>query len=498
MENRTTDQVHAFTYDWSSKRPHDSVGDGNRAGTWRTAKLGAVSIFDIPSRTNPSFSSQASMEDDMDSLFEGMVLFTPVQLSDPPPPAPPRPQPQPVDPPLPHPPAAASPSSSEPLDENLFSDLTLVTPLPVLPQNGQEEPKLSSSTSIESGVVNGNSIRGREAAPPSMARQVLRKKKRAAGLRIGYGRQEIEHEPPPHPSLSPSPSPVPIDAVSATSSDVRSKQDTSSIDSLNSQSGGSEQDTSHTSVPTVQVDHEPAPSPPLASAETKSEHESIDTGDGNDDPLKDNNDSIEARFDRIKAEISEKLEQAGELVAALSVAKKEATRKRRKAAERMNLASARLKELERSLEEACEAEDFETAERVSESIAGADKEKEALADALRDAEAECDGVDEQMQQVLEAQIAAEEECVSLLKSFSLVNCSTSPLFSGFPMMQMMSFSAFCDLFPEKAYVCGKASDELTLTFWLTELHFSEFTLEETMAISPRTCGCFLVSRNIKC
>ncbi|KAK4794447.1 hypothetical protein SAY86_012441 [Trapa natans] len=355
------------------------------------------------------------MEDDMDSLFEGMVLFTPTQLSDSPPPAPP--PHEPIEPPLP--PATPSPSSSEPLDENLFSDLTLVTPLPVLTENGQEEPKPISSKSIESVAVTGNSVGVREAAPPTVARQVSRKKKRAAGLRIGYGRHEIEHEPPSHPSISPSHSSIQIDAVSTTSSDVRSKQDTSSIDSISSQSGPSEQDTSLPSIPAVQADHEPGPSPPLASAETKSEHESLGRDEGSDDPLKDNSYWIESKFDRVKALVSEKLEQARELVTALSVAKKEATRKRRKAVEKVNLASARLKELEKSLEEACEAEDFETAERVSESIAGADEEKGALMNALRDAEAECDGVDEQMQQVLEAQIAAEEECVSLLESFSL-------------------------------------------------------------------------------
>ncbi|KAK4753091.1 hypothetical protein SAY87_021889 [Trapa incisa] len=361
------------------------------------------------------------MEDDVDSLFEGMVLFTPTQLSDSPPPPPPEPIELPL-PPHSHPPplAAPSPTSAEPLDENLFSDLTLVTPLPVLIENGQEEPKASSSKSIEPGAVNGNSIGSREAAPPSVARQVSRKKKRAAGLRIGYGRHEIEYEPPSHPSTSPSLSPVPIHAVSATPSDVRSKQDTSSVDSVSFQSGRSEQDSSLAFIPAVQADTEPAPSPL-----TKPEHESVDRGEGDDDPSKDNSDSIEAKFHRVKDEISERLEQARELVAALSMAKKEATRKRRKAAERVNLASARLKELEKSLEEACEAEDFETAERVSESIAGSDKEKEILTNALRDAEAECDGVDEQMQQVLEAQISAEEECVSLLESLTLAASTKS-------------------------------------------------------------------------
>ncbi|OWM89631.1 hypothetical protein CDL15_Pgr024379 [Punica granatum] len=79
------------------------------------------------------------MEDDMDSLFEGMVLFTPSQLSDPP--LVPQPQPQPIDPSPPPPldPPAAS-SSSELLNENLFFDHTLITPLPGYPGTATKSP----------------------------------------------------------------------------------------------------------------------------------------------------------------------------------------------------------------------------------------------------------------------------------------------------------------------------------------------------------------------
>lgn len=93
-------------------------------------------------------------------------------------------------------------------------------------------------------------------------------------------------------------------------------------------------------------------------------------------------------------------------------------RKRRKAAENVTLASTKHKELEKSMEEACEAEDFEMAEKVSESLAAAEKERQALVDALRASEAECDAIDAKMQEVLNAQIAAEDECVSLLENFS--------------------------------------------------------------------------------
>ncbi|ERN11470.1 hypothetical protein AMTR_s00022p00088470 [Amborella trichopoda] len=74
--------------------------------------------------------------------------------------------------------------------------------------------------------------------------------------------------------------------------------------------------------------------------------------------------------------------------------------------------------METELEEACESEDFERAERVSESLAAAEKAKEAALTSLREAEAECDSVDLRMQEVLESQVAAEEEGVLLLQQFA--------------------------------------------------------------------------------
>ena len=148
----------------------------------------------------------------MDSLFEGMVLFNPSQLAsdqdqqnhhqeqqqqdhhqeqqqqqqdhqdnhhdpiNPPPPIP-------IDAPTTTADSESTTSSlnsnshstSQPLDENLFSDLTIVAPLETLPpsQNSSSTPSISITTTTR--------------AIPSISRQVSRKKKRA-GLRIGYGR----------------------------------------------------------------------------------------------------------------------------------------------------------------------------------------------------------------------------------------------------------------------------------------------------------------------
>ncbi|XP_076888345.1 uncharacterized protein LOC143538747 [Bidens hawaiensis] len=75
--------------------------------------------------------------------------------------------------------------------------------------------------------------------------------------------------------------------------------------------------------------------------------------------------------------------------------------------------------MEKELEEAVESEDFETAERVSDGLASAEKNQEVLLIALREAEAECDEIDSKMQEALELQIVAEEECAELLKSFAV-------------------------------------------------------------------------------
>ncbi|XP_076888317.1 uncharacterized protein LOC143538714 [Bidens hawaiensis] len=75
--------------------------------------------------------------------------------------------------------------------------------------------------------------------------------------------------------------------------------------------------------------------------------------------------------------------------------------------------------MEKELEEAVESEDFETAERVSDSLALAEKNKEVLLIALREAETEFDAIDSKMQEALELQIVAAEECTELLKSFAV-------------------------------------------------------------------------------
>ncbi|XP_076888359.1 uncharacterized protein LOC143538766 [Bidens hawaiensis] len=130
-------------------------------------------------------------------------------------------------------------------------------------------------------------------------------------------------------------------------------------------------------------------------------------------------DSIELRYEHVKKHVAEKLNYAQQAVAAVSAKWKEIFRNRRKAAGELNLASVKYKEMEKELEEAVESEDFETAERVSDSLALAEKNKEVLLIALREAETEFDAIDSKMQEALELQIVAAEECTELLKSFAV-------------------------------------------------------------------------------
>jgi excinuclease UvrABC nuclease subunit len=85
-----------------------------------------------------------------------------------------------------------------------------------------------------------------------------------------------------------------------------------------------------------------------------------------------------------------------------------------------SIASAH-KDLERELEEAYEAEYFERAKRISDSIAALEKENDRLLMAMRDAEIDYDSMDSELQDILESHIAVEEEVDALLKQFAKVN-----------------------------------------------------------------------------
>ncbi|KAJ8747884.1 hypothetical protein K2173_014531 [Erythroxylum novogranatense] len=294
-----------------------------------------------------------SEEDNMDSLFEGMVLFSPSQLGN-----------DKVDDDNDdddelkkigygdeddHRTSISNRASipeqqhqkiHEALDENLFSDLTVVTP------------------------PNPNTHR----------QSISRKKKRGTGLRrIGYGRLDDTDDDP--------------SSLHSPTSTYRNLQE------LKIQQQQDQEEVVVKKETQVQLDSS-------SSCSLSQSHPSL------------------SKFEQLKTLISDKLKNARQLVASASEARKEAISRRRLAAQDLHLASSTHSQLELQLEEACEAEDFERAERISDSLSSAEKEKQALVLALKDAESHCDAMDSQMEQALNSQIAAEQECAALLFQFS--------------------------------------------------------------------------------
>ncbi|KAG5396044.1 hypothetical protein IGI04_017858 [Brassica rapa subsp. trilocularis] len=277
--------------------------------------------------------------DDMDSLFEGMELFTPSSslLSDSSPAILP-PSKEAETTVITAPAAESTETMSEPLDEDMFSDLTIVTPVQHVPEAVTHQSPLPSSSSSSS----------------SMRRQVSRRKKRSGGLRIGYGRHETNDDEDD-------------DSVSQLSDSVNQVTDSVSqlSDSVNQV--------------TDSVNQEPADS------------------------------VVDQPLDSVKAQIEGKLKLARALAASVTSSRKNAIRKRRQASENLRLASKAHDELEKQLEEAIEAEDFDAAEKISESLAAAERDKLSLAALLRQAESDCDAIESKMEE------DAENEAESILE-----------------------------------------------------------------------------------
>ncbi|KAK8647875.1 hypothetical protein V6N13_121599 [Hibiscus sabdariffa] len=329
--------------------------------------------------------------DEMDSLFEGMVLFTPSQLVE----DHELEQKQDLNHPEPEPepePKSESPNLEqqqqgvpEPLDENLFSDLVLQTPL------DQPEPEPQPKHEPEPGPVSATTLSRQTSS-------THRKKKKAAGFRIGYGRDYR------------------INNTDAVSHDSGSRIGHGRDDPINNNTDNHD------------VDHHVQPSLHSSSSTTTTTTTSkislaldSDLQSQQSQPQQQQQQYIndaESQFEQIKAQIADKLNHARELAASVSTARKDSIRRRRKAAADLHLATTRLGELEKQLEEACEAEDFEAADRINESLAAADNDKQALLVALRDTEAQCNSIDSKMLEVLNCQIAVEEECATLLHHFS--------------------------------------------------------------------------------
>jgi hypothetical protein len=345
--------------------------------------------------------------DDGSSLFEGMVLFAPEPAAAAEEAAPvPVPDPDPEPRPDADAGAAASSSSSAPppLDEDLFSDLTLLAPQEPLSLEQQQPPLPQGEDRSHAAPAPAPSP---PAPAPALSRQPssssLRKKKRA--VRIGYGRS-----PQPEP-----PSPLPPATVRASTAATMSATSAAPLtpDQYPEQladvyANGGEVDTEVVVVPDT--------NPPHLDEELKEEDDQKADEVAGDAVVR-----IEERLALLRSQISSKLDSIQQRAAAVVARRRQLAGRRRKVAEEVTSVASRHKDLERELEEACEAEDFERAEKISDSLAALEKEKDRLLTALRNAELDYDSVDSELQGVLESHIAAEEEAAALLKQFAKVN-----------------------------------------------------------------------------
>ncbi|XP_077220837.1 neurofilament light protein [Tasmannia lanceolata] len=369
--------------------------------------------------------------DDFGSLFEGMVLIDPTSSS------------SPTSSTL----EIQNHQSSQPLDLNLFTDLTL------LPSQNPPPPQSQSphhSHSNSASEINQSS------------RPIISRKKKRGAVRIGYGRDSNPDSDPKqiHHSLStsdslPSPAPSIHPLVSQTDSFMPTdpQHHPPSLSLANSDNASHtisnaphhESPNSHSPlaisviplIDEIRLSESELPEKPTSSEKRQVEEEEARDASRsalNGENLRKENEesikqmhseeeykgrdvcsSVEEKLELIRAKISREFEKIRETAASVSSSRKESAKKRREATNSVNLASIKYKELEKELEEACEAEDFERAERVSESLAATEKEKEGFLIMLRDAEADSDSVDSEMQRLLELQIAAEEEASSLLE-----------------------------------------------------------------------------------
>lgn len=345
--------------------------------------------------------------EDGNSLFEGMVLFAPEPAAAEASVPVPAPAPVPELPPAACPDADAASSAPPPLDEDLFSDLTLLAP---------QEPLSLEPQPLPQAEDRGHATPSPAPSPPpaeALSRQpsssALRKKKRA--VRIGYGRS-------PQPAPPSPPATVRASAAAAT--------------------------LSATSIAFLDASPHPAAPPTLPDQHTDRQVDVYANGDEaraevvdpdtdsqrveeatkeEDGEKKDGGArvaavGIEERLALLRSQISSKLDSIQQRAAAVAARRRQLAGRRRKVAEEVTSVASRHKDLERELEEACEAEDFERAERISDSLAALEKEKDRLLTALRGAELDYDSVDSELQEVLESRIAAEEEAAALLEQFA--------------------------------------------------------------------------------
>ncbi|KAL2642634.1 hypothetical protein R1flu_010221 [Riccia fluitans] len=125
---------------------------------------------------------------------------------------------------------------------------------------------------------------------------------------------------------------------------------------------------------------------------------------------------IEERLQYVQELVSQVMGELQRRNSAVSALRKAAVQERRQAAEKVSAASTRYKDLEAELNAACENEDFEKADSLSESFAEAENAMQQATEEFKSAEANCDLASSKVQEILDLQVATEEEAARLFTS----------------------------------------------------------------------------------
>ncbi|XP_024543556.1 myosin heavy chain, cardiac muscle isoform-like [Selaginella moellendorffii] len=127
--------------------------------------------------------------------------------------------------------------------------------------------------------------------------------------------------------------------------------------------------------------------------------------------------AMRRRLEAIQEDIARKLRDLEAKAAEASSSRKMAAQVRRRAAEELSSTTAKRKALEVELESACEREDFDLADRLSQEVSDAEKSLELADVAFKEADSKYDLAAVEMETIVSLKISIEEEGAAALAEF---------------------------------------------------------------------------------
>ncbi|CAM6016115.1 unnamed protein product [Sphagnum balticum] len=320
------------------------------------------------------------------------------------------------------PPLSKDPTLSPSLEESVLPQGDLATVAPVLlspsQQQQQQQPRLTPSSSIHGFVFQppGEPLDESLFSGLSLASTT-------SDVTASQSAEVLEVIASPSPSPPP-PTPLPLPLSAIVTSFVEDRTDEVKLERMSSmgseESGTGDRDVS--SVQSIMAAYNDVPPSsrslpagiPVAPIESiiETPHRQGGTAAGHNEL------TIEMKFNLIKQAIATKLKSLKERGLLVSAKRKDAAQKRRQAAEIVASESARHKDLEAQLEVACETEDFEKADDLSGKILESEKTQEEAVRVFTVAEVECDQIAAEMQEVLDLEIEIEEQGAQLLQALT--------------------------------------------------------------------------------